>query len=413
MRENLDSMPNRKVILTVAAAVATVTVAAYAADKSAGINIEDHPVSAMEEAVASSSASSASSKAAALTFGPETIADLAEKAAPAVVNIEVDFEIDDSVGLPGLSGLPLFGFDKFDFFFNGKRMPKGFKEAIGQRRNTGSGFLVRPDGYIVTNAHVVKNATKIEVTLLGGARYTAKVVGLDHVSDLAVLKIEADNLPILKIGSSKNLRPGEFAIAVGSPLGYDHTVTLGIISAIGRNEEVGGTRMNFIQTDAAINNGNSGGPLLNLRGEVIGVNTAVRLNAQSIGFAIPADEAGEVTEALIAHKKIFRPWLGIKMKALTPTVLKSLGASPELKGMLITEVIAQSPAAASGLRNGDIIVKIDGKDMTSAREIQNYVRAHKVNDKLNFFVIRDARASAFELTIGEYPDTETIPEEKD
>ncbi|HEY9870212.1 MAG TPA: trypsin-like peptidase domain-containing protein [Candidatus Obscuribacterales bacterium] len=352
------------------------------------------------------------SQAAALTLGATTIADIAEKVAPAVVNLEIETKVANPLAsFPGLE-LP-FGnlpFDKFEFFFNGQRVQPGpgskGKLPIPkiEKRNTGSGFIIRPDGYIVTNAHVVRGADKIKVTLNDKRVLQGKVVGVDSFSDLAVVKVDASGLPTVRMGTSTGLRPGEFAIAIGSPLGFDHTVTLGIISAVGRTVTDVNGNINFIQTDAAINPGNSGGPLLNLKGEVIGVNTAIQANAQNIGFSIPVDIAKEVADNLIANKKIVRPWLGIAMQELDETMAKSLGLSPDTRGVLIANVMDGSPAQAAGLRRGDIIQKIDGNEMLTAKQVQDYVRAHKVSETLNFFVVRNNAPKGISVNIGQYPD---------
>lgn len=358
----------------------------------------------------------ASGQSAAVALGGETIADIASAAAPAVVNIEVDQQV--SANVPGFV-MPFLGGNMpngMEFFFNGQRMgPGGKGNRPGlpkiEKHNTGSGFIVRPDGYILTNAHVVRGANKIKVTLNDKRIFTGKVVGSDSFSDLAVVKVEGTDLPTLKMGSSGSLRPGEFAVAIGSPLGFDHTVTLGIISAVGRSVTDVNGNINFIQTDAAINPGNSGGPLLNLHGDVIGVNTAIQANAQNIGFSIPVDIAKSVSDDLIANRKILRPWLGIAMSDLDETMAKSLGLPPTTKGVVVSQVIEGSPAQAGGLERGDIIQKIDGKDMAAPKEVQEYVRSHKVSDTLNFFVVRSGSPKAVAVNIGQYPDK--IAAEKD
>jgi serine protease Do len=354
------------------------------------------------------------------TLGPNTIADIASNAAPAVVNIECSVDAKGS-GVPNFFGdLP----DGMQFFFNGQKMSP--RELFGggggrggdngggggaapkaspfQKHDTGTGFIVRPDGYIVTNAHVVKEADKIKVMLNDKRTYDAKVVGLDFFSDLAVIKINATDLPTLKMGTSATLRPGEFAIAIGSPLGFDHTVTLGIISAVGRSVTDINGNINFIQTDAAINPGNSGGPLLNLNGEVIGVNTAIQRNAQSIGFSIPVDVAKSVADSLIASGSVRRPWLGIQMHEIDEAYAKSLGISATTKGAFIQGFIEGSPAKASGLELGDIIQKIDGKDTSSPKDVRDYVLTKKVSDVLHFLVLRKNAVQAISVNVGNYQD---------
>lgn len=338
-----------------------------------------------------------------LMFQGNRIADIAEAAAPAVVNIEIE-----KPGLSGISGMMPFGQSGMRFFFNNREIdPERLNAGIKPVKQTGSGFVVRSDGYILTNAHVVKGAKRVTVTMNDGRNLVATIVGIDNFSDLAVLKIDAKDLPTLTMGSSTNLRPGEFAIAIGSPLGYDHTVTLGIVSAVGRSVYDINENINFIQTDAAINTGNSGGPLLNLKGEVIGVNTAVVKGfvAQNIGFSIPVDIAKSVCEDLIAHKKIARPWLGIGMKNLTEPMIKSLGLPAGTKGIAVVDVFPESSAERAGIRKQDIIQKIDGKDMLTMRELRDYVRAKKIGDVLNFYIMRDGVGDALEVKLGEYADS--------
>jgi len=339
------------------------------------------------------------------------------------VNIEVDQKIPNPLaGLPKGYSLPFDLNRQFEFFFNERRMtPEGkreFRIPRIEKHNTGTGVIVQADGFILTNAHVVRGASNITVRLSDRRTFKGQVVGADGFSDLAVVKIDASNLPTVNLGTSSNLRPGEFAIAIGSPLGFDHTVTLGIISAVGRTVTDVNGNINFIQTDAAINPGNSGGPLLNLKGEVVGINTAIQANAQNIGFSIPVDIAKEVTQQLIANKKIMRPWLGIAMQNLDETLAKSLGLPDTTRGIVIAQVMEGSPAEAAGFQRGDVIQKIDGSDVTTGREVQELVRAHKVNETLHFFVLRDKDSKAVAVNLGQYPDnigpaakTEPDPEE--
>lgn len=342
-----------------------------------------------------------------MPLAPNTIADIAQMVAPAVVNIEVNLT-GPKMNMTGMPGFPGFN-SPFEFFFNGQRvtpnqMQKGVPMPQIQPHNTGSGFVIRSDGYILTNAHVVRGATKIKVTLNDKRVLDGTVLGTDSFSDIAVVKVPADNLPVARLGTSKNLRPGDFAIAIGSPLGYDHTVTFGIISAIGREVSDINGNVNFIQTDAAINPGNSGGPLLNLAGDVIGINTAIQANAQNIGFSIPVDVVKDVADALIANKKIERPWLGIVMEPMNETIAKSLGLPASTNGVFVARLIQGSPAQAAGLESGDIIQKIDGKEMLTAKDVQQYVREHKVKDILHFLVLRQNTVKAMAVNIGQYPE---------
>lgn len=355
-----------------------------------------------------------------ITFAGNTIADIAEKASPAVVHLEMRRKM--SVNAQGLGGMPIS-----EFFFNGQRMqiPNFFemqqeeqpeeparpsragkkpdvREQLSPHSDIASGFIIRPDGYILTNAHAVNGQDAIKVTLYDKRSFDATVVGVDQFSDLAVVKIDAKDLPTLPWGSSSALRPGEFAVAIGSPVGEDHTVTLGIISAVGRKETDVNGNINFIQTDAAINPGNSGGPLLNLNCEVVAVNTAIRKYAQNIAYSIPADIAKAVAEQLIATGKIVRPWLGVTMAELDDTYIKGVGLPESTKGVLIRDFVQGSPALASGLKQYDIIQKIDGKEMLSPKDVKEFVQTRKTGDVLNFIVLRDKKIEAVPVNVGTY-----------
>ena len=338
-----------------------------------------------------------------MPLGPSTIADIAQAVAPSVVSIDVDQKLPQ-VSLPDTPGNP------WEFFFgNGRRaMPNGQGGFLPMPRfhgqNMGSGFIIRSNGYILTNAHVVKGADKINVALNDGRHFPATVIGTDSFTDIALVKIAADNLPVARIGTNKGLRPGDFCIAIGSPLGYDHTVTFGIISALERDVKNVNEHVRFIQTDAAINPGNSGGPLLNLAGDVIGINTAIHANAQNLGFSIPIDTVKDVIEALISHKKIERPFLGIVMEPVGETHLKSLDLPATTTGVFISAV-NQGPAKIAGVLPSDIVQKIDGKDVNNAREIQDIVHSHKVGDKLHLLVLRHGQAKALACDVGQYPES--------
>lgn len=367
-----------------------------------------------------------------------TVANIAERVAPAIVNIEVNQPV------PSMSGMPGFNFpfgnvpEGFDFFFNGQKMPRpsqgqspgsgkstapflnktpspsGSKpipelspqeKRLRERHNTGSGFIVKENGYIVTNAHVVKGASEINVTLNDKRSFKATAVGVDSFSDLAVLKIEATGLPVAEMGTSTSLRPGEFVIAIGSPMGYDHSVTLGIVSAVGRSVTDINGNINFIQTDAAINPGNSGGPLLNFSGQVVGVNTAIAARAQNIGFSIPIDIAKPTVNELITNKKVLRPFLGLMMRELSESLLEGMGLPLETKGVLVSNVIEEGSAAKAGLMRTDIIQKIDGKDIGSSQQLQETVRARKVGETLHLIILRNKEIRPVTVLIGEYSET--------
>lgn len=336
-----------------------------------------------------------------IPIGETTIADIAADGGKSVVNIDTRTSVPmpDS---PFQFGGPLGG---FEFFFGPEMQP--FEERPRQRRfesqGTGSGEIVRPDGYILTNNHVVRNATDIKVTLADKQVFKGRIVGRDSFTDLALIKIDADNLPVGRFGSSKTLRPGEWAIAIGSPLGLDHTVTLGIISALGRS--VGDLRSNveLIQTDAAINPGNSGGPLLNIKGEVIGINTAIRSDAQNIGFAIPVDVARDVVDGLLSRGSVARPYVGVYMQDLDPKLAKSLGLAGNSKGVIVARVAPGSPAEKAGLSQGDVIQRIDGQPVVAAKEVQKLVRTHRPGDTLNMLVSHNGTLTAATIKITDYP----------
>ncbi|MBX9572382.1 MAG: trypsin-like peptidase domain-containing protein [Candidatus Obscuribacterales bacterium] len=327
--------------------------------------------------------------------GTNVVADIAAAAMPSVVNIDTR----TSVTVPEVM-TPFHFFDMFGSPDSGPRQRR--YESHG----AGSGFIIRPDGYILTNNHVVQKAEEIKVTLADKREFTGKVVGKDKYSDLALVKIEATGLKPAKLGESKSIRPGDWAIAIGSPLGLSQTVTLGIVSAIGRSID-NLNAVELIQTDAAINPGNSGGPLLNIKGEVIGVNNAVRRDGQNIGFAIPIDIAKTASEQLIKTGKIPHPYVGIAMKDMDEKLAKALGVPPDTKGVIVAQTTRNSPAADSGLRAGDVIQKIDGKTVATSREVQNVVRAHKPGDSLVLLVLRQDQLLPITLKIGNYEDVQS------
>lgn len=276
-------------------------------------------------------------------------------------------------------------------------------------RGQGSGFIVDSSGIVLTNAHVVKQADQVSVNLKDGRTFDGKVLGADSVTDLAVVKIQGDNLPTATLGDSDQVKVGDWAIAVGNPLGLDNTVTLGIISTLNRpSAKVGipDKRLDFLQTDAAINPGNSGGPLLSDRGEVIGINTAIRADANGIGFAIPVNKAKEIYPKLVEGKRISHPYIGIRMISLTPELAREINRDPnsglfipEVEGVLVMQVQGNTPAARSGLRRGDVITGISGTRVTSAEELQRVVENSNVGERLEFKVRRGDQSE----TISVYP----------
>ncbi len=282
------------------------------------------------------------------------------------------------------------------------------------QRGTGSGFILSADGRILTNAHVVDGADKVTVTLKDGRTLQGKVLGTDPVTDVAVVKIEADNLPTIKLGNSDNLQVGEWAIAIGNPLGLDNTVTTGIISATGRRSSqigVGDKRVDFIQTDAAINPGNSGGPLLNADGEVIGINTAIIQNAQGIGFAIPINKAQQIAEQLTTTGKAQHSYLGIQMVEITPEIKQQLQESKGLtvqedQGILVVRVLPDSPADRAGLQTGDVIIKVSDRSVNAPSDVQQLVEKTSVGDDLNLTLKREGKSLDLNVTVGILPTQE-------
>jgi serine protease Do len=312
------------------------------------------------------------------------IADVAEQVAPSVVNIDVEKQAPTSPAY----AMP-FSDDLLRRFF-GMRA-----DAMPQQpqtvRGNGSGVVLNQQGYILTNYHVVSQASKLTVTLNDGRKLPGTVVGHDKLTDMAVVKITADKLSPAKLGSSETLRPGEWVLAIGSPLGFDHTVTIGIISALSRKVPDLNNNVQFIQTDAAINPGNSGGPLVNLKGEVIGINTAISGVAQNIGFAIPVDTVRQVADALVADGKIDRPWIGLGIGQLSPALAESLGLPANTEGVVVSQVAPNGPSARAGLKQGDVIQRVNGQRITEAKMLQDAVRHKPVNSALALQLLRDGQ----------------------
>ncbi len=327
--------------------------------------------------------------------GNSFIAAAVDQVGPAVVRIDAQRQVMTSDN-------PLM-----DRFFGGNlptqpRIAEGF----------GSGFILAEDGVIVTNAHVVAGADRVVVTLRDGREFEGEVVGADPVTDVAVIRIDATDLPTVKVGDD-GVRPGEWAIAIGNPLGLDNTVTAGIISATGRSSadiRIPDKQVNFIQTDAAINPGNSGGPLLNERGDVIGMNTAIIGGAQGLGFAIPIRTVQDVANQLLTTGRVVHPYLGIRMVDVSDRLKAQLEANPDAPftvevdaGVLIVDVEPNSPAAAGGLQPGDVIQSIDGTAIATGEAVQVMVRESRVGDRLTVTVQRDGETVETIVEPGNYP----------
>jgi len=354
------------------------------------------------------------------SFGP-----LVKRVMPTVVNVSVVQKIkgfgmeggdqpgdnpgDQGNGGGGGSGSPPmqpfgpFGgdpFEQFRHFFGG--IPHEFKQ-----HGLGSGVIVSPDGYILTNNHVVGDADTIQVTLMDKRAFTAKVIGKDSKTDLAVIKIDSkDPLPFASLGNSDATEVGDWVVAIGSPFGFSLTVTAGIVSAKGR--ALGGNYDEFIQTDAAINPGNSGGPLFDVNGKVVGVNTAIYSRtgtSAGIGFAIPIDLAKAVMEQLKSHGKVVRGWLGVEIQEVTPELAQSFGL-PKAEGALVANVEKDAPAAKAGIKRGDVIVKFNGRTVHEQHELPALVAETPINKSVEVEVIRGGKLITIPMTIGELKENE-------
>ena len=283
--------------------------------------------------------------------------------------------------------------------------------AIQQQQGQGSGFITRSDGVILTNAHVVEGAGDVTVTLPDGRSYAGKVLGGDPLTDVAVVKVVASKLPVAPLGDSSKVRPGEWAIAIGNPLGLDNTVTAGIISAIQRTNAVGeGQRVPYIQTDAAVNPGNSGGPLINDRGQVIGINTAIRqAPGAGLSFAIPINVARQIAAQILERGFASHPYIGVRLQALTPQLAREINATtsecrlPEVNGVVVVDVMRASPAARAGLRPCDLIETVGGRAVKNPSEVQLAVDQAKVGQDLPVTVRRNNRPLNLTLRPAELP----------
>lgn len=289
---------------------------------------------------------------------------------------------------------PFFEFSPLFEDFFGESRPRYKRE-----KSLGSGFILNKDGYIVTNDHVVRDAESIQVKLSNEKVYSGKVVGSDPKTDIAIIKINANEaLPAAVLGDSDKLQVGQWAIAIGNPFGLDRTVTVGVISATGRSNMGIETYEDFIQTDASINPGNSGGPLLNVYGEVIGINTAIVAAGQGIGFAIPINMAKQVVAQLIKKGNVSRGWLGVSIQPVTDEIAQSFGLT-KARGALISEVMGGSPADKGGVRQGDIITRFDGKEIKDARQLQLLVAETPVGKKVEVEIFREGKVLKLTLTL--------------
>ncbi|MCK4667078.1 DegQ family serine endoprotease [Candidatus Dependentiae bacterium] len=312
--------------------------------------------------------------------------DVAAEVKPVVVNINTDILLK--------STSPTTEDDSPSDFFYNPNLPR-------KTKGLGSGFIITEDGYILTNFHVIKNANKIKVRLEDKREYDAKVIGTDEQSDIAVIKIEEKNLSFAKLGDSDKINVGEWVIAVGSPFSFDFTVTAGIISAIKRTGVSSGRYENFIQTDAAINPGNSGGPLVNLKGEVIGINTAIVSKSggfEGLGFAIPINFAKDILPQLIDSGEMKHGMIGVSVQPLDPELAKKYGLK-ENYGVIVNEVYPGSPASESGLKKGDIILKVNDKKVDSPTSLIYLIGSVKINEKVNLTIFSDNKKSTLQVKV--------------
>ena len=331
--------------------------------------------------------------------GLPPIAEVAEKLNPTVVSIlNTSFVKGRSRG----EGDTPFGEDFYNWFFGPQRpSPRRPQEEEQRIQAGGSGVLISPDGEILTNYHVIEGQkggeSSIEVKLSSGRTFKAKVLGRDKELDIALIKIDAKRLPFAKLGNSEAMRVGEWVVAIGNPLGLDHTVTQGIISAKGRQISGPGLE-SFLQTDAAINRGNSGGPLLNLRGEVIGINTAIRPDGQNIGFAVPVDKISLVLKDLRSGRPVSRGYLGVGTKDLDNEFQDSLGVQ---EGAVVSYVMPKGPGALAGIKRLDVITAVDGKKIRNGEDLVGAISGHRAGDSVKVTVVRDGKNLEFKAVLGD------------
>ncbi len=320
---------------------------------------------------------------------PTSVADLADRLSPAVVNIQTERSAGPIGPMPG---------DLFEEFFRGQpRAPRGPRDFRAQ--STGSGFVISSDGYIVTNHHVIDGAEKIVVVFSTGAELEATVVGQDPKTDLALVKVDADGpLEVAPLGDSDAVRVGDWVIAIGNPFGLDHTVTIGILSARGR--DIGaGPYDDFLQTDASINPGNSGGPLIDMSGRVIGINTAINPAGQGIGFAIPINIAKELLPQLREHGSVTRGWLGVQIQRVSPALARSFGLD-EPRGALVSDVEPGGPADKAKLQRGDVIVRFGDKGIEKFDDLPRVVAMTAPGSKIEVVVLREGKEKQLRVELG-------------
>jgi serine protease Do len=328
---------------------------------------------------------------------------VAQVVGPAVVRVQTVTKVTGS-SFPGFEFGPhdFFGEDPFEFFFG----PHGGEQKDFYTEGNGSGVIVSPEGYILTNNHVVEGAKEIHVALTDGREFDAEVVGADPSSDIAVIRVEAEGLPVAPLGNSDDLQVGDWVVALGSPFGLENTVTAGIVSATGRTNMRLADYEDYIQTDAAINPGNSGGALVNLAGQVVGINTAIASRTggyMGVGFAIPINQAKDIMGQLIETGTVTRGWLGVSIQDVTPALRETLRLGDDVKGALVGEVMPDTPAMSAGIEVGDVIVGMDGETVADANDLRNRVASVRPGKKVSLELLRSGDERSVTVTIGERP----------
>ncbi len=328
----------------------------------------------------------------------DALAEVADVARPSIVNISTTSIVTQEEN----PNEDFFNDPFFRHFFGDQFGQPGQKRKF-KSAALGSGVIVAQDGYILTNYHVVKGADEIKVILYDKREFKGKVAGFDSKTDLAVVKINAKDLPVLKLGESSRLKTGDIVLAIGNPFGLNQTITMGIVSAVGRSNIGLSDFEDFIQTDAAINPGNSGGALVNTNGELVGINTAIFSTSggyMGIGFAIPSDMAKSVMESILKYGKVIRGWLGVSIQTLTPELEKSLGLKVN-EGALVADVVKDSPADKGGLKRGDVITGFNGKKVEDSTILRNMVAASAPGTRVELKVARDGKELPLTVTLGE------------
>jgi serine protease Do len=336
-------------------------------------------------------------------FSEQLFIEVSKRVTPAVVNISTKRLIKEREGQAPAA--PFFNDPFFKRFFG--QEPFTFPEIPKERReqSLGSGVIVDQKGYVITNNHVVEKADEIKVVLNDRREFKGKIVGSDPKTDIAVVKIDGKDLPTVPWADSSHLQVGELVLAIGNPFGLNNTVTMGIVSAVGRANVGIADYEDFIQTDAAINPGNSGGALVNTRGELVGINTAIFSQSggyMGIGFAVPSNMAKSVLNSLVRTGKVVRGWLGVSIQEVTPSLAKEFGL-PEPKGALVGEVVPGSPAEHAGIQRGDVILELNGKTIEHTGQLRNLVADTPIGEKVKVKIFRDKQTKEVAVTIGEQP----------